>query len=149
MNLLTGEYFNLLDEKGRISMPARLREKLPGNLLHLTRGNGRCIWVFPPEEWERYSGRWMRSSTQTAEQRSKMLHKFIAPMQDMEIDRAGRLMIPPSLRDYAGLSRDCVVAGIGDTIEIWDAERYRANQEAIDGDFNSLMAETSAADFFG
>jgi MraZ protein len=152
MNLLTGEFNNTLDDKGRVSIPAKLREKLPGNMLHLTKGpqgSNRCIWVFTPDEWEKSATRWMQSTAASAKRRSDMVHRFIGPMQDVEIDKAGRIMVPPSLRDYAGLTRECMVVGIGSSIEIWDLEQYRIYQDSIDGDFDEVMEDTSSIDFFG
>jgi MraZ protein len=151
MDLLTGEHKNTLDDKGRVSIPARLREKLPGNVLHLTKGSQgshHCIWVFTPEEWEKAAARWMKSAT-SAKRRNDIVHRFIGPMQDVEMDKAGRLMIPPSLRDYAGLQRDCVVVGIGSTMEIWDDEQYRIYSESIDGDFDEEMEDTNPDEVYG
>ncbi|MDR3336868.1 MAG: division/cell wall cluster transcriptional repressor MraZ [Treponema sp.] len=149
MNLLTGEFNNTLDDKGRVSIPAKLREKLPGNILHVTKGTNRCVWVFTPEEWERSYARWMQNQTYTAKRRNDILHRFIGPKQDAEIDKAGRIMIPQSLRDFAMLSKDCLVVGIGATIEIWDLEQYRMYQDSIDGDFEEILEETSSVDFYG
>jgi MraZ protein len=149
MNLLTGEFSNTLDDKGRVSIPAKLREKLPGNVLHLTRGMTRCVWVFTPEEWEKSAGQWMRNSNSSAKRRNDILHRFISPMQEVELDKAGRVMIPPSLRDYAGLIRDCLVVGAGASIEIWDQEQYRIYQDSIDGDFDEVLENMSSLDFYG
>ncbi|MDR1908983.1 MAG: division/cell wall cluster transcriptional repressor MraZ [Spirochaetaceae bacterium] len=148
-DILTGEFPVALDDKGRISIPVRLRDKVPGNLLHITKGTNRCLWVFPPEEWGRASARWMQNASMPAKRRNEILHRFISPMQEVEMDRTGRIMVPPSLRDYAGLTHDCFVVGIGASIEIWDTESYRSYQESIEGDFEEVMKDTSSDFFYG
>jgi MraZ protein len=149
MDILSGEFFNTLDEKGRIGIPARLRERLPGNLLYITKGAEKCVWIFTPDEWDRSYELWMRNSAQSARRRSAVVHRFVAPRQDVEIDKAHRIMIPQSLREYAGLVRDCVVVGIGETIEVWDQEEYRRYQSSLDSEIDEVMSETSSADFYG
>jgi MraZ protein len=149
MNLLTGEFNNTLDDKGRVSIPARLREKLPGAVLHITKGTKCCAWVFTTDVWEKKATQWMQNDAMSVKRKNDILHRFVGPKQDVEIDRAGRIMIPPPLRDFAKLSKECVIVGIGETIEIWDEEQYRLYQNSIDGDFDEVMETTSSIDFYG
>jgi MraZ protein len=123
LELLTGEFENTLDEKGRISLPARLRQKLPGNILVLTKGYNHCVWVLPPEQWDSVSGKFLDASL-TFEKADFLHHQFITSMQEVEIDRAGRIAVPLSLRKHAKLSRDCIILGTGKKMEIWDAGEY-------------------------
>lgn len=126
MNLLTGEFKNTLDEKGRISLPARMRSELPGTSLVLTQGVDTCLWLFPPLQWQELSQKLM-ASTSLFQARSRLVQRrILAPAQEVEIDRLGRISIPQSLREWAGLSRECVILGISKYIEIWNAEKYQA-----------------------
>jgi MraZ protein len=126
MELLTGEFNNTLDDKGRVSLPSRLRSGLPGNILVLTQGVDDCLWLFPPEQWKELSRKLMES-TSPFQAKSRMIQRrIIAPAQEVEIDKAGRIAVPQSLREFAGLSKDCVILGIDKYIEIWDAEKYRS-----------------------
>ena len=107
MELLTGEYRNTLDEKGRIPFPAKLRFELTGENLIITQAVDRCLWLFPAEEWKNFSEK-------------------LTPAQSVDFDKSGRLSIPPSLREYASLSKECIFLGINKYIELWDAAAYKA-----------------------
>ena len=125
MNLLTGEFRNTLDEKGRLSLPARMRSELPGINLVLTQGVDKCLWLFPPMQWQELSQKLM-ASTSLFQARSRLVQRrILAPAQEVEIDRLGRISIPQSLREWAGLSRECVILGISKYIEIWNADEYK------------------------
>lgn len=141
MELLTGEFRNTLDEKGRVSLPARLRAELTGNVLILTQGVDRCLWLFLPEQWKSLSRKLMET-TSPFQARSRLVQRrIIAPAQEIEIDKAGRLAIPQSLRDFAMLSKECVILGIEKYIEIWDAEQYRAYWDENEAEFRSAAEE--------
>lgn len=141
MNLLTGEFRNTLDEKGRISLPARMRGELPGGTLVLTQGVDSCLWLFPPQEWEELSRKLM-AATGLFQARSRLIQRrILAPAQEIEIDRLGRISIPQSLREWAGLSRDCVILGISKYIEIWDAASYQRYLAENESEFLSAAEE--------
>lgn len=141
MELLTGEFKNTLDDKGRVSLPARLRSELPGTVLVLTQGVDRCLWLFPPEQWKILSRKLMEA-TSPFQARSRLVQRrIIAPAQEVEIDKAGRIPIPQSLREFAALSRDCVILGIDKYIELWDADQYRGYWEENEAEFKAAAEE--------
>ena len=125
MDLLTGEYRNTLDEKGRILFPTRLRSELfkenEENVLIVTQS---CLWLYTRDEWKNLSSKIMESASPFNARNSLVLRHFIAPAQEVSLDKAGRLSIPQSLREYAKLSKDCVILGINKYMEIWDAQSY-------------------------
>ena len=129
MELLTGEYRNTVDEKGRLLFPARLRTELTGNVLIITKAIDSCLWLYTPEEWKKLSSKIMESSSPFDSKARLVVRHLIAPAQEVEFDKSGRLSIPQSLREYAGLSKECVVLGINRYIELWDSERYQAYHE--------------------
>jgi MraZ protein len=141
MGLLSGENDVTLDDKGRISLPARLRGELTDTNLVLTKGLEKCIWVFPPEQWERVSAKLMASASLSLEKSTWVQHRFIVPSQPAELDKAGRLAIPPRLRDYAGLTRDCVICGVGKYIEIWAADQYEEYNRINEPKSKTIMEE--------
>ena len=141
MELLTGEFKNTLDEKGRLSLPVRLRSELPGNILVMTQGVDRCLWLFAPDQWKILSQKLMET-TSPFQARSRMVQRrIIAPAQEVEIDKAGRIAIPQSLREFAVLNRECVILGIDKYIEIWDADQYRQYWNENEAEFRSAAEE--------
>lgn len=141
MNLLTGEFRNTLDEKGRISLPSRMRSELPGINLVLTQGVDKCLWLFPPIQWQELSQKLM-ASTSLFQARSRLVQRrILAPAQEVEIDRLGRISIPQSLREWAGLSRECIILGISKYIEIWNAEEYQKYLDENEKEFLSAAEE--------
>lgn len=135
MELLTGEYRNTLDEKGRILFPMKLRNEMTGNILIVTQALDRCLWLYTPEEWKSLSSKIMDSASPFSMQNRLVLRRLIAPAQEIEFDRSGRLSIPQSLREYAGLSKDCIILGINKYMELWDADSYRRYLEETESSF--------------
>lgn len=131
--MIAGEYHNSIDEKGRLSLPAKMRADIAGNLVVITQGVDKCLWLFPPEEWKRISENLM-ASTSLFQARARLIQRrIIAPAMEIEIDKAGRVNIAPTLREYAGLTKDTVILGIKSYVEIWDESAYRdywADKEA-------------------
>ncbi|MDR0760132.1 MAG: division/cell wall cluster transcriptional repressor MraZ [Treponema sp.] len=121
----SGIYTNTLDDKGRISIPAGLRERLESPVLVLTKGLEHCIWVLPPDYWEKLSEKILNPRSLDMEEASLLHYRFIVPKQETGIDKNGRIAVPQSLRDYAGLSRECSIMGKGDYMELWDVEAYK------------------------
>ena len=127
MNLLTGEYKNTLDDKGRFLFPAKLRSALSSNVLIVTQAIvDRCLWLFTPEEWEKISSKLMDNASTFSAKNRLIMRSFISPAQEIEFDKAGRLSIPQSLREYASLSKDCIVLGVNKYLELWDSSSYNA-----------------------
>jgi len=141
MNLLTGEFRNSLDEKGRLSLPARLRGELPGTTFVLTQGVDACLWLFTPEEWSVLSQKLMESTSLFQAKSRLVQRRILAPAQEVEVDKLGRIPVPQSLREWAGLSKDCVILGISKYIEIWDAEAYRKYWEENESEFRAAAEE--------
>mgnify|MGYP000918301542 CR=1 FL=1 len=140
MELLTGEYRNTLDEKGRILFPSKLRTVLedlhPENkVLMVTQGLDGCLWLYTPEEWKNFSTKVMENASPFNKDSRLVLRHLIAPAQQVEFDKAGRLSIPQSLRDYASLSKDCVILGINKYIELWDSDKYQRYLDETDLSF--------------
>lgn len=128
MELLTGEYRNTLDEKGRILFPTRLRNELfaesDKNVLIITQAFDHCLWLYTLDEWKNISSKIMETASPFNQKDRIVLRHFIAPAQEVELDKSGRLSIPQSLREYAHLSKDCVILGINKYMELWDAQAY-------------------------
>ncbi|MCI1208945.1 MAG: division/cell wall cluster transcriptional repressor MraZ [Treponema sp.] len=147
MNLLTGEYRNTLDEKGRILFPAKLRNELTDNILIVTQALDHCLWLFTPGEWQNLSSKIMESASPFNMKNRLVLRRLIAPAQELEFDRSGRISIPQSLREYASLDKDCILLGINKYIELWDSASYKTYLEESDKSFREAAEDLSTISF--
>ena len=126
-----GTYTPRLDEKGRLILPAKFRGQLSTGLV-MTRGQERCLFLLPMDEFRRYHGQ-LAQAPVTSKQARDYLRVFLSGASDELPDKQGRISIPPVLRKYAGLDRDVAVIGAGTRVEIWDLtawETYLAEQES-------------------
>lgn len=139
--MITGQFRNALDDKGRILIPAKMRAEIAGNTMVITAGIDRCLWLFPPPEWAVLSDRLMEAASPFSRRARLMQRRIIAPAQEVEIDKAGRVLIPPSLKELAGLQKECVLHGIKKYIEIWDATEYAAYLDAHEDEFQEAAEE--------
>ena len=133
--MVTGEYRNNLDEKGRMLVPSRIRNLIPGNQLVLTRGIDKCLWVYTPEEWKRIAALILDSSSVFKSKTRLLQRRIIAPAQECEIDKSGRINIPPTLRESAGLKKEVVLLAMEKYMEIWDESEYNSYLDESEEDF--------------
>ncbi len=133
--MITGEYKNNLDEKGRMLIPSRVRNMIPGTVLVLTRGIDKCLWVYTPEEWKKIASQILDSASVFKSKARLLQRRIIAPAQECEIDKSGRINIPPTLRDSAGLSKEVVLLAMEKYMEIWDESEYNNYLEESEEDF--------------
>ncbi len=125
-----GTHTPRLDDKGRIVLPAKFRDALVEGLV-VTRGQDRCLYVWPQADFERMTAQLSQTAGRGRTDRS-YVRMIYSAASDEQPDKQGRITIPPTLRDYARLERDCVVIGAMDKIEIWDAtawQQYLADHE--------------------
>lgn len=120
--MFLGTHTPRLDEKGRMFLPAKFRERLAGGLV-MTRGQERCLYVFPMAEFERIATA-MHSTPVTSRAVRDYQRVLLSGASDEVPDKQGRVTIPQLLRDYAGLSKECTVIGAGNRIEIWDTQAW-------------------------
>ena len=129
---MTGQYAHNIDAKGRLFIPARLREEL-GQTFHVTVGMDHCLSVYSDESWAAFTDK-VRSLPYS---KAKALRPLFANAVDCEPDGQGRILIPAKLREYADLQKEVVVIGSFDRVEIWNAERW-AREEAMAFESGSL-----------
>lgn len=135
--MFKGEYNHTIDDKGRLIVPVKLRDEL-GESFVITKGLDGCLWMFDSTQWEKVEAE-IQAMPFTLKE-ARMLSRFIiAGAYDGEPDKQGRMVIPPSLREYADIKKDVVLAGVGSRVEVWSKERYDAAAE----DFGNMdeMAE--------
>ncbi|HYK28391.1 MAG TPA: division/cell wall cluster transcriptional repressor MraZ [Streptosporangiaceae bacterium] len=137
--MFLGTHTPRLDEKGRLILPAKYREELSAGLV-LTKGQERCLYVFPVTEFTRITEA-LRAAPMTAKAVRDYSRVFFASASDEELDKQGRMTIPLSLRQYAGLERECVVIGANTRIEIWDAAAWTTYLEQQEDAFSDASEE--------
>lgn len=137
--MFLGTHAPRLDDKGRIFLPAKFRDELAGGLV-ITKGQERCLYVWPLEEFGRLTES-MRNAPVTAKPTRDYMRVLFAGASDEVPDRQGRVTIPPALRDYAGLARDCIVIGANTRVEIWDAQAWESYLNEQEPRFSDLSEE--------
>jgi MraZ protein len=120
--MLMGEYNHTLDNKGRVIVPARLREELGDNFI-ITRGLDNCLFLYPMEEWLALENKLKGLPFTKAEARA-FTRMFFSGASELEIDKQGRVLIPPVLREHAGLKKELIFLGVSSRAEIWSKENW-------------------------
>lgn len=141
MNLLTGEYNNTIDDKGRVSFPVKLRTAVNQNVLMVTKGLDTCLWLFTMEEFESFKNKLTGNASMMKKKNLQVVRHFVASAQPVEFDKNGRLSIPMSLREYAHLSKDCTILGVSSFMELWDTETYNDYQKENEESFREAAEE--------
>ncbi|MGW4795321.1 division/cell wall cluster transcriptional repressor MraZ [Nonomuraea sp. NPDC004297] len=137
--MFLGTHQPRLDDKGRLFLPAKYREELAEGLV-ITKGQERCLYVFPVEEFQRITEA-LSTAPVTAKAVRDYSRVFFASASDEKPDKQGRITIPQGLRQYAGLERDCVVIGANTRLEIWDAQSWDTYLNAQEQAFAELSEE--------
>lgn len=120
--MFLGEYEYRLDQKGRVSVPSKFREEFKEGII-LTRGYDRCVMAYTPLEWEKIHEKF--ASMSTTRSKARLLNRIVfSNAFDGALDRAGRVMIPNTLKDYAHISDDVIIAGAGSYLEIWSKDLW-------------------------
>ncbi len=122
---MTGQYQHTIDAKGRLFIPAKLREEL-GETFYVTMGMDGCLSVYSDGSWAKFTEKF-ESLPYT---RTKAMRPLFANAAKCEPDAQGRILLPAKLRAYAGLQKDVVVIGVSNRAEIWNAEKWYAVEEA-------------------
>jgi MraZ protein len=135
-SVFLGEYSHSLDEKGRVVMPSKFRMGLDDGCV-VTKGQERCIYVFPMDRWEEESSKVLKLP-RTDRRARNFSRSFFASASDQALDRQGRVQIPESLRRYAGLEKDLTVVGVADRIEVWAADTWRTVAEEADAYYSEI-----------
>lgn len=134
-----GTYTPRLDDKGRLFLPAKFRDELAEGLV-ITRGQERCLYVWSMEEFGKLTER-LREAPVTNKATRDYVRMFFAGASNETPDKQGRITVPPMLREYASLQRDCIVIGAMNRIEIWDATSWQTYSDEQEQAFADLSDE--------
>jgi MraZ protein len=130
--MLVGEFDHTIDEKSRLTLPAKFRQAFAGGLV-VTRGMDGCLYVFPRDEWEASVEARLAGLDPLSKEGRLMQRYFYSGAAEAEPDKQGRVMVPSALAEHAGLGREVVIAGVRDHLEIWDRTKWREHVREIEG----------------
>ena len=128
--MFMGEYSHTIDTKGRLIIPSRFREEL-GETFVVTKGLDGCLFVFSDEEWKAFEIK-LKSLPLTNKNARQFARFFVAGATPCELDKQGRILLPATLREFAGLEKDVVLTGRLNRIEIWSKDKWNENNSLDD-----------------
>jgi MraZ protein len=136
-----GEYRHSLDDKGRVTVPIRLREEL-SPVLFLTRGHDTNLILFPQEAWDEL-GRRLGQMPTTSHERRVYTRWIMGGATETSLDKAGRILVPMHLRGYAEIDGEVVFVGADDVIEIWSPARWQMELAQYKSEIKSVISHVS------
>ena len=142
-----GSAESTLDDKGRVNIPVRFREHFQGELI-ITRGMEHCAMILKPSVWERLEQAERDSEVLNNEEREVFRNWYLNQSSPVELDNAGRIAVPPIIRKYANLTRNCIVIRDEDRLFIWDSGAYEAYLEEKDAVARAVMNKLGSQDIF-
>lgn len=122
--MLIGEYEHSLDVKGRLILPAKIREDM-GDKFIVTKGLDGCLFGFSQNEWTNFEEK-LKKLPLTNKNARDFVRFFLSGATECEIDKQGRFLITSNLREYATLEKDAIIIGVGTRIEIWNREKWKS-----------------------
>ena len=122
--MLIGEYEHSLDVKGRLILPAKIREDM-GDKFIVTKGLDGCLFGFSQKEWTNFEEK-LKTLPLTNKNARDFVRFFLSGATECEIDKQGRFLITSNLREYATLEKDAIIIGVGTRIEIWNREKWKS-----------------------
>jgi MraZ protein len=142
-----GTFDHTLDAKNRLTVPARYRATLAeGVVMAMPVDLEPCVGVWQPQQYERYTERALAELPPLSPRLAELERFFYGSSQDAELDAAGRIMLPGFLSEHAGLSRDVVVVGAGDRLELWDRTRWNEHRPTLLGGVAEITARVDHTD---
>jgi MraZ protein len=130
--MLLGEYEHTIDEKNRLTLPARFRESFSEGVV-ISRGMDRCLSVYSAADWERAIADRLEALDSLSREARSLQRYFYSGAAEAELDKQGRIVIPAGLIEYAGLGRDVIVAGVRDRLEVWNRDTWVKQRDEIEG----------------
>lgn len=140
--MFIGEYQHSIDEKGRVSVPAKFRAVLKEGAV-VTRGLDKCLFLYTKSEWEMLAGKISALPIGKANSRA-FSRLMLAGAMDATPDAQGRITVPEYLREYALIKKNAVIAGVGNRLELWDRdewEEYKSSAERASGEVAEQLGE--------
>ena len=133
--MFMGEYHQKIDDKGRLTIPAKIREEVGNNFI-VTRGLDGCLFVYPKTTWEGIVKKYQELPN--VKDARNFMRFFLSGAINLDFDKQGRINISSPLANYANLTKNCVVIGVGERVEIWSEDRWNALLEDNENSFSQM-----------
>jgi MraZ protein len=130
--MFLGEYEHTIDDKNRLTLPAKFREPLAGGVV-VARGLDACLDVYPRDDWNRLVEARLAPLDPFSREARELKRFFFTGAAEAELDKQGRVLVPPRLLERASIVREVVVAGVHDHLEIWDRRAWGDHLAAVEG----------------
>jgi MraZ protein len=143
--MLIGEYKHIIDEKKRLAIPSKLRKELGGGAV-LTRGLDNCLALYPLREWEILADKLNKLPTGQIEARG-LARVILSGAVEVEFDSLGRILIPDYLKQYAGVEKNVVIAGVFNHAEIWDEQKWDVYKQKTESEVGNMAQKLSELGF--
>ena len=140
--MFVGKYYNSIDSKSRVIVPAKFRLELGGRCI-VAKALDKCLTVYPFEQWEKFVNEKLELLPDSNPQARRLKRHFLLSAAECDVDKQGRMKIPQDLAEYAGIDKDLVTIGSNRTIEIWSKENWH---EELDEDTGELMNASEIAE---
>ena len=137
--MFRGEYSHTVDAKGRLIIPLKFREQL-GEECIVTRGLDGCLFIFESGEWEAYEEK-LRKLPMTNKNARSFVRFLTAGATPCEFDKQGRILLPATLRRFAGIEKDVILAGLPNRIEIWSEQKWNENNNYEEIDMDEIAGQ--------
>jgi MraZ protein len=141
--MLLGEYEHTLDDKNRLTLPAKFRQDFAEGIV-VTRGMDGCLFAYTRPDWSSLVERRLSTLDPLSKEGRRMQRFFFSGAAETELDKQGRVGIPTALLDHAKLGRDVVVAGVHDHLEIWDRAAWRTELAEVEGSAEDVAERLAA-----
>ena len=141
--MLLGEYEHTIDDKNRLTLPAKFRRDFEEGIV-VTRGMDGCLYAYAPSEWNRVVDSRLATLHPLSQEGRRMQRFFFAGAAEAVPDKQGRVGLPPALLQHAKLGRDVVVAGVNDHLEIWDRAAWQRELAEVEGSAQDVAERLAA-----
>ena len=141
--MLLGEYEHTIDDKNRLTLPAKFREAFAGGVV-VTRGMDGCLYAYPRNDWRASVEARLVGLDPLSREGRLVQRDFFTGATEAELDRQGRVMIPAALLKHAEIEREVVVAGMRDHLEIWDRAAWREHLREVEGSAEHVAERLAA-----
>ena len=141
--MLLGAHEHTIDDKNRLTLPAKFRKTFEDGLV-VTRGLDGCLYAFRRQDWDRLVESRLATLDPLSPEGRRLERFFFSGATEADLDKQGRVMLPKELIEHAGLSKDVVVAGVNERLEIWDRAAWRKELAEVEGSAEDVAERLAA-----